>query len=107
MYSNYTKYANVTYPDGYNGGYGSDIAGAPVLKGDHYMDNPFARNIDHQKEMYDGSEFYTNYISVQNNTGKTNFLASFENYKNGGVLFATDSYSRNSYRMNIDHQDFG
>lgn len=101
--STYTKYAGVTYPEGYTGGYNKNIQGAPVLKANHYMDNPYGMYIDHQKEMYNGSEFYTNYISVQNNNGNTNFLASFENYKNSGILFDTDGYSRNSYRMNIDH----
>jgi TonB-linked SusC/RagA family outer membrane protein len=101
--STYTKFAGVTYPDGYAGGYGN-LAGSRILKADHYMDNPYRLSINNQEEMYTGSEFYTNYISVQNNTGNTNFLASFENYKNGGILFETDSYTRNSYRMNIDHR---
>lgn len=103
-HSTYTKFAGVTYPDGYKGGYNSDIDGAAVLEANHYMDNPYARYNDHQDKMYDGSEFYTNYISVQNNTGNTNFLASFENYKHGGILFETDGYTRNSFRMNIDHR---
>ncbi|WP_346861373.1 SusC/RagA family TonB-linked outer membrane protein [uncultured Draconibacterium sp.] len=102
--STYTKYAGVTYPAGYTGGYSADISGSPVLKANHYMDNPYGMYIDHQDEMFSGSEFYTNYVSVQNNTGNTNFLASFENYKHGGILFDTDGYSRNSYRMNIDHR---
>ena len=99
----YTKFANVTYPEGYTGGYGH-LSGSPVIKADHYMDNPYGLYIDHQNEMFNGSEFYTNYISVQNNTGKTNFLASFENYKQKGVLFDNNGYGRNSYRMNIDHR---
>lgn len=102
-YKTFTKYANVTYPAGYDGGYDKNISGSPVLKADRYMDNPFGQNINQQEEMFTGNEFYTNYISVQNNTGNTNFLASFENYKNGGILFETDSYTRNSFRMNIDH----
>ncbi len=101
--SNYTKFANVIYPDGYAGGYGH-LSGSPVIKGDRYMDNPYRLYNDHQKEMFNGSDFYTNYISVQNNTGKTNFLASFENYKQSGILFDTDGYNRNSFRMNIDHR---
>jgi TonB-linked SusC/RagA family outer membrane protein len=101
--STYTKFAGVTYPDGYAGGYGN-LAGSRILKADHYMDNSYRLYKNNQEEMYTGSEFYTNYISVQNNTGNTNFLASFENYKNGGILFETDSYTRNSYRMNIDHR---
>jgi TonB-linked SusC/RagA family outer membrane protein len=102
-YSTFTKFDGVTYPAGYQGGVG-DIDGSPYLKGDRYMDNPYARIINHQEEFYKGNEFYTNYVSVQSNSGKTNWLASFENYANKGVLFETDGYNRKSFRVNIDHR---
>lgn len=102
-YKTFTKFDGVTYPAGYDGGVGN-ISGSPYLKGDRYMDNPYTRVLNHQKEFYQGNDFYTNYISVQNNTGKTNWLASFENYSNRGVLFETDGYNRKSFRANIDHK---
>ncbi|MCF6333057.1 MAG: SusC/RagA family TonB-linked outer membrane protein, partial [Draconibacterium sp.] len=99
----YTKFANVTYPTGYAGGSG-ELTGNPIIKADHYMDNPYALYHNHQEELYTGSDFYTNYVSIQNNNGSTNFLASFENYHSGGIVFDTNGYSRNSYRINIDHR---
>lgn len=102
-YDSFTKFAGVTYPDTYTGGYGN-LSGSPTLSADHYMDNPYAIYYDQQDLFYSGNDFYTNYVSVQNNSDKTNFMVSFENYENGGVLFETDSYNRQSYRMNIDHR---
>ncbi len=99
----YTKYSGVTYPSGYEGGTGN-ISGARVLEPDHYMDNPYGRLIDHQKQFFTGNDFYTNYIGVTSNTGNTNFLASFENYQNSGILFETKGFNRNSFRLNIDHR---
>jgi TonB-linked SusC/RagA family outer membrane protein len=101
--TNYTKYAGVTYPSGYQGGT-VGLSGARSLEPDHYMDNPYGRLLNHQKDFFVGNDFYTNYISVQNNSGNTNFLASFENYTNSGILFETQGYNRNSFRMNIDHR---
>ncbi len=68
------------------------------------MDNPYSRILKHQEKFFTGNDFYTNYISVQNNSGTTNFLASFENYENSGILFETQGYNRNSFRLNIDHR---
>jgi TonB-linked SusC/RagA family outer membrane protein len=101
--TDYTKYAGVTYPSGYTGGTDATLSGARVLESDHYMDNPYGKLIDHQKQFFVGNDFYTNYVGVQSNSGSTNFLASFENYKNSGILFSTQGYNRNSFRMNIDH----
>ncbi|MFW6370970.1 MAG: SusC/RagA family TonB-linked outer membrane protein, partial [Bacteroidota bacterium] len=99
----FTKFDGVTYPDGYQGGFGN-LTGSRVLEDDRYMDNPYATYYDHQADFYNGNDFYTNYVSVANNSGKTNFLASFENYQHRGVLFETDGYNRQSYRANVDHR---
>ncbi len=101
--TNYTKYAGVTYPANYQGG-SLGLEGARALEPDQYMDNPYGRVLNHQETFFNGNDFYTNYVSVQNNSGNTNFLASFENYANSGVLFETQGYNRNSFRMNIDHR---
>jgi TonB-linked SusC/RagA family outer membrane protein len=99
----YTKFDGVTYPNGYQGGFGT-LVGSRTLKDDRYMDNPYATYYDHQADFFNGNDFYTNYVSVANNSGKTNFLASFENYQHRGILFETDGYNRQSYRANIDHR---
>ncbi len=101
-FNTFTKFEGVTYPEGYSGGWGS-LQGARQLKADRYMDNPYAVYFDNQEEFYTGNDFYTNYVSIQNNTGRTNYLISFENYEHRGILFDTDGFDRRSYRANIDH----
>jgi TonB-linked SusC/RagA family outer membrane protein len=103
-YSTYTKYDGVTYPSGYAGGYSDEISGSRSLDADHYMDNPYARTYDLQKEFFKGNNFYTNYISVQNKGEKSNTLASFENYKQNGIIFDDQGYSRHSFRINTDQR---
>ncbi len=101
-YNTYTKYAGVTYDDGYNGGT-SGLSGDRQESEDQYMDNPYGVLYDHEDEFFKKGEFYTNYISVAGGSEKTNFLLSFENYKQGGIIVETDGYKRNSFRMNLDH----
>lgn len=101
-YSEYTRYAGVTYPANYVGGPG--FTGARILEDDQYMDNPYAKVNDHQSKMFPGNGFYTNYVSAMGNYGGTNFFTSFENFHEGGLLFGTDGYQRNSFRLNVDHK---
>ncbi|MBE0652639.1 MAG: TonB-dependent receptor, partial [Bacteroidales bacterium] len=98
----FTKYAGVTYPEGYQGTE-AGFAGNRFLEDDQYMDNPYRKLYDHEDDIFQGNEFYTNYVSVSNNTAKTNFLTSFENTNQSGLLFETDGYKRNSFRLNVDH----
>ncbi|HPR33297.1 MAG TPA: carboxypeptidase-like regulatory domain-containing protein, partial [Prolixibacteraceae bacterium] len=98
----YTKYAGVTYPADYDGT--QEISGARVLDADQYMDNPYGVLQDHEQLMFPGNTFYTNYLSVAGSHEKTNFLASFENFNQGGLLFETEGYRRNSFRVNVDHK---
>jgi len=99
----YTKYDGVVYPADY---YGTEavISGARHLEADQYMDNPFKTIYDHEEMIFAGNDFYTNYVSVGSNLGKTNFLVSFENNVQSGLLIETDGYKRNSFRLNVDHK---
>ncbi len=54
--------------------------------------------------IFSGNSFYTNYVSVGSNLGKTNFLVSFENNVQSGLLVETKGYKRNSFRLNVDHK---
>ncbi len=101
-YTDYTRYAGVTYPDGYRGGF--DISGSRRVKYDQYMDNPFGRLINHESEMFPGNNFMTNYVSLTGRSGNTNYFTSFENFSEGGLLFETGGYQRNSFRINLDHR---
>ncbi|HOP00093.1 MAG TPA: SusC/RagA family TonB-linked outer membrane protein [Bacteroidales bacterium] len=99
----YTRYFGVTYPTEYNGTE-SGASGARRLEDDQYMDNPYARVFDHEGDIFAGNNFMTNYVSVGSNLGKTNFLVSFENNIQSGLLVETDGYKRNSFRLNVDHK---
>ena len=106
----YTKYAGVvsygddrvnhTNPDSI----GIQIGGSKVIDDDHFQDNPYGVVFDHIGDFYTPGDFYTNYISVANNSEKTNFLASFENAKQEGIILNVGGYSRQNFRFNIDHR---
>ena len=99
----YTDYAGVTFPADYTGGSSTDILGNRILSLDHYSDNNYAFLNDHQDAMYKNGAFYTNYISVANKTGNTNFMVSFENSQEEGVMEFTEGYNRKNFRINVDH----
>jgi len=99
----YTRYAGVTYPAGYQGTE-QGVTGTRSLEADQYMDNDYAVLYDHEGAIFSQNDFFTNYISVGSNLGKTNFLVSFENNVQSGVLIETDGYKRNSFRLNVDHK---
>jgi len=100
----YTRYRGVTYPANYPGFGDEGVTGSRIIKADQYLDNPYARLYDHESEVFPGSGFYTNYISAGSNLGKTNFLISFENNRQAGLVTETDGYKRNSFRVNVDHR---
>lgn len=99
----YTKYAGVTYPANYHASEGG-LTGSRYLETDQYMDNPYMTLYDHESDIFAGNDFYTNYISVGSNLSKTNFLVSFENNVQSGLLVETSGYKRNSFRLNVDHK---
>lgn len=99
----YTRYFGVTYPADYHGTE-TGVTGARRLEDDQYMDNEYATLYDHESDIFAGNNFYTNYVSVGSNLGKTNFLVSFENNVQSGLLFETSGYKRNSFRLNVDHK---
>lgn len=99
----YTRYAGVTYPVGYHATE-AGISGTRSLETDQYQDNPYANVYDQEEAIFSSNDFYTNYISVGSNLGKTNFLVSFENNVQSGVMVETSGYTRNSFRVNVDHK---
>ncbi len=105
----YTKYAGVTTygdlashtnPDSV----GFVLAGGLTNDPDHYQDNEYGLVQDHLDIFYQPGNFKTNYVSVATNTGKTNFMASFEDAQQSGVVFKANGYHRNSFRVNVDHR---
>jgi TonB-linked SusC/RagA family outer membrane protein len=65
------------------------------------IDNDFSRTFDQQEELYTPQPFFTNYVSVAANPGDFNYLISFENLNQGGVIEQADSYARRNLRINV------
>jgi TonB-linked SusC/RagA family outer membrane protein len=105
----YTKYKGVTmYGDlpshSNTDSVGIFLAGSRFESEDHYMDNPFGVVYDQLSDFYQPGLFYTNYISVASNMEKTNFVVSFENSQQTGIVFQTNGFHRKNFRINVDHQ---
>lgn len=105
----YTKYAGVTYPAGYNGGYvpnsgAGSIIGTPTIKDDGYMDNSYGTYRFNPGDIFKTGLSYTNYAAVSNRSDKNNIFLSFENNEQQGVVRNRDGYSRQNFRFNIDQQ---
>ena len=103
-FDKFTKYAGVTYPAGYVGGFSPDIVGNRGFDADHYMDNPFGRNIDQQEAFFRTGSNHTNYVAVSTRNATTNAFISFENNAQTGIIPNTDGFARQNIRLNIDHQ---
>jgi TonB-linked SusC/RagA family outer membrane protein len=100
----FTKYLGVNYPANYQGGFNSNIQGTRTLDFDHYIDNPYSKIYDLQKQVFKPGLYYTNYASVSSNGKKTTFFTSFENNNNSGIIFNTTGSSRQNYKINVDHK---
>lgn len=97
-YSNFTKYEGVTYDS-----VGNVLGGSRHLTDSTWADNPYVRNIDHQGDFFNSGLYNSTYASVAGNNAKTNFLIGYEYNRQEGVLFETDGYKRNNFRINVDH----
>ncbi|MGN6294581.1 MAG: SusC/RagA family TonB-linked outer membrane protein [Chitinophagaceae bacterium] len=105
----YTKYAGVTYPAGYEGGYvpnsgAGSIIGTPTIKDDGYMDNPYGTYRFNPGDVFKTGLTYTNYVGVSNKSERNNIFLSFENNEQQGVVKYRDGFSRQNFRFNIDQQ---
>lgn len=80
------------------------VRGTRVLEADQVADNPYRDALDPQSEVFRPGTFLTNYFSVERNSGSSNFLVSFENQNNQGIIYGTKGYSRQSVRLNLDQR---
>ena len=83
---------------------GSDGQLTNTIKPDRIQDNAFPEYHDHQAEVIQPGLFYTNYISIGQRRGATNFNASFQNTHTEGVIFGVKGYNRQNFRVNVDQQ---
>jgi TonB-linked SusC/RagA family outer membrane protein len=87
-----------------NGYYCVRAGAGRVTKSDGIADNPFPVYYDHWDAMVNPGVFTTQYVSLGQRRGTTNFNASFENTRNKGVIFGLAGYSRRNVRLNLDYQ---
>src|SRR2546430_6401402 len=82
------------------------INSQPNLRADHIADIPysaFGRSVyDAQSALLTHGPFYTNYISIGQRRGNTNYNVSFQNTKEDGVLILLEGYNRQNFRVNVD-----
>jgi TonB-linked SusC/RagA family outer membrane protein len=86
-----------------NGDFKLDANGNRIPKADRIADNPYPVYYDQMNDVFKKSLYLTNYLSVGERRGPTNFSASFENQKETGVLAILQGYSRQNFRLNVDH----
>lgn len=89
--------------DGNEVEYGASAA-LDAENGVSFFDNPYpGQTYNAFDELFDPGNTYTNSVSVSRNTGTTNFLASFTNLHEDGVIVGARGYDRKSVRLNLDH----
>ena len=79
-------------------------AGTRINEPDGIADNPYPEYFDHQAQVAKPGVFMTNYLSVGQRKGTTNFNASFQNTRTEGVIFGVKGYGRQNFRINVDQQ---
>src|SRR3989449_9662211 len=65
-------------------------------------DVPYTTVFDHQAELLTHGPTYTNYVSIGQRKGNTNYSVSFENTKEDGVIKLLKGYTRQNVRVNVD-----
>jgi len=80
--------------------------GLPAVKADGIADVPYNAYgkpvYDAQSQLLSHGAFYTNYVSVGQRRGNTNFNVSFQNTKQDGILILLKGYNRQNFRVNVD-----
>src|SRR5256712_11627104 len=79
----------------------------PTNKADGIADVPYSTYphpvyFDVQGDMLTHGPFYTNYISIGQRRGNTNYNVSFQNTKKEGILILLKGYNRQNFRLNVD-----
>ena len=85
-----------------DGSFDRDANGNRVLKADQISDNPYQQTYDQLGQVFHDGNLMTNYVSFGQRRGENNFNASFQNYKDGGVLNLLNGFSRQNFRVNLD-----
>ncbi|MFN2566553.1 MAG: SusC/RagA family TonB-linked outer membrane protein [Gemmatimonadaceae bacterium] len=86
-----------------NGQFLRSSSGDRIPEDDLIADNPYPVYFDQLRQVYKPGDFLTNYVSVGQRRGGTNYNASFQNTKESGVLNLLKGFSRQNFRINLDH----
>jgi TonB-linked SusC/RagA family outer membrane protein len=77
-------------------------SGSRTAKADLIVDNPYPVTYDQYRKVFRPGQKLTNYISLGQRRGTSNYNASFENEHDQGVLRLLDGYRRQNFRVNVD-----
>ncbi len=75
-----------------------------VPEADQYFDNPFPGNMNMQQELFTNGFFMNNYLSVASTQRNTNFMVSFDQLRQDGVVKLLPGFQRLNARLNVDHK---
>ncbi len=78
-------------------------AGDRIPEDDRIADNAYPVYFDQLRQVYKPGDYLTNYVSVGQRRGGTNYNASFQNTRESGVLTGLNGFSRQNFRINLDH----
>ena len=82
---------------------GFDLSsGTRTAKPDLIVDNPYPVYYDQYREVFRPGQKLTNYVSLGQRHGSSNYNVSFENEHDQGVLRLLDGYRRQNFRVNVD-----
>ncbi len=84
-------------------GYVTSWPGFGTVDADGIYDNEYPVFYDNGAAIYTGQPYNSNYVSISNSSGDFNYLASFENMTQSGVVENLEQYKRNSVRFNADY----
>jgi TonB-linked SusC/RagA family outer membrane protein len=85
-----------------DGNFRLNAGGNRVQKADLIADNAYPVYYDQMGQVFRPGNYLTNYASVAQRRGSTNFNISFHNSRESGVLGLLDGYSRQNFRINLD-----
>ena len=85
-----------------DGDFRLDAGGNRVQELDKIADNAYPRYFDQLGQVFRPGNYMTNYASVGQRRGNSNFNVSFHNSRETGVLGLLDGFTRQNFRVNLD-----
>jgi len=85
-----------------DGNFRLNAGGNRVQKADLIADQPYPVYYDQLGQVFRPGTYLTNYASVGQRRGNTNFNVSFHNSRESGVLGLLDGFNRQNFRVNLD-----